>query len=779
MRNIGMHCLANLKKSKSQTASLLLFILIATALLNVGLSVITGAGTFFDRRANELNAPHIAVFYKADTDIEVGAEYFKNYPGVTETERLSVIGSIGQFATDKRESTSFIVLSRVDETQRMDAPSLVGESRPLSGDAVYIPSFMQENDGLRIGDVFEIDIYGMNLSLTVAGTTEEILMGAPMNTTYRFYISDQMFAEVTHQIPELKLEMLTARMKDYQNAEKLLADFRQQLPQEQVVTTMTYPSAKLSRTMMAMMVAAFIAVFAIVLILVCLIVVRFCINTNIEESMVNIGTLKAVGYKSPQILASILLQFGLIALTGSMLGIILGQLAVPAVADVLRPQIALVWEPGFDSATALASLVFVLVMVLLITVLTAQRVKKLHPLIALRGGITTHSFTKNTLPLDRVRGPLNILLAMKRLLQNKGQTVMTSVIIAAVTVAVVMGITLHYSMNVNTETFVRGFFGELADVYFVLKDAQTGEGFVSRTKQRSDVRKIFGFESTDITLQIDSIDNHPAVAEDCTLLEGNMLLEGIYPRHDNEIALGSATARVLQKGTGDTVSVTWGGNSIAKQYIVTGVIQYTNYTGLNGLITGDGMRRLNPNFEFATYYIYVEDDKDAVPFIEDVKRIEGDIFMSVGSPFADASNVLASMGDIIIIVEAGILITTLCVVVLTLYMVIKTTILCGRRELGIQKALGFTTLQLMNQIVLGLTPPIFIGIIVGAVIGCISFNPMLTAMMSSMGIVKASMPIPMDWLVLACIVLAALTYVISLMLSYRIRRISAYGLVSE
>lgn len=222
-----------------------------------------------------------------------------------------------------------------------------------------------------------------------------------------------------------------------------------------------------------------------------------------------------------------------------------------------------------------------------------------------------------------------------------------------------------------------------------------------------------------------------------------------------------------------------GGNGISKQYIVTGVVQYTNYAGLNGLITEAGIRRLEPDFKFSTYFVYVADGVNATPFIEDVKRAEGDIFMSVGSPLADAGNILASMGDIIIIVAAGIIVTTLCVVVLTMYMLIKTTILRGRRELGIQKALGFTTLQLMNQIVLGLTPSIFVGIIAGAVIGCIGFNPMLAAMMSSMGIVKTSMPLPMGWLILTCVILAALTYLISLMLSYRIRRISAYGLVSE
>jgi len=50
----------------------------------------------------------------------------------------------------------------------------------------------------------------------------------------------------------------------------------------------------------------------------------------------------------------------------------------------------------------------------------------------------------------------------------------------------------------------------------------------------------------------------------------------------------------------------------------------------------------------------------------------------------------------------AIIVVVICVVMLMLYLIVKTMIIRRRRELGIQKALGFTTLQLMNQIVWGL-----------------------------------------------------------------------------
>ncbi|WP_342435466.1 hypothetical protein NSS79_17490 [Paenibacillus sp. FSL L8-0436] len=38
-------------------------------------------------------------------------------------------------------------------------------------------------------------------------------------------------------------------------------------------------------------------------------------------------------------------------------------------------------------------------------------------------------------------------------------------------------------------------------------------------------------------------------------------------------------------------------------------------------------------------------------------------------------------------------------------------------ELGIQKAIGFTTCQLMNQLSLGFLPPIIMGVLLGSIAG--------------------------------------------------------------
>ncbi len=775
---------ANIRKSKSQAASLLCFVLIATALLYVGGVLLTGVGAFFDEKAEQRNAPHIFVLASPDADRDGIRRYIENYPGVVQTETLQFVGGIGQFAAGPTTSTGYIFFSRADEDQAMDAPALMDSpagtpNLPLTGDAAYLPGFMLESDGGKIGENFRASVYGVELDFTIAGATEEISFGSPMNTVYRVYVPDERFEEILAAMPMGETMMLSARLEDYMDADHFRLDFSKDLPQDGLLLQSSYQTAKQSRTMFPSIVAILVSAFAVILLAVSLIIIRFRIGNNIEEGMTNIGALKAAGYKSGQVITSMVLQFGLISVVGGVLGLAAGQVFVPAVADILRPQLSLEWVPGFSPGAAAVSLWFVLCLVLLITWLSSRKIKKLPPLMALRGGISTHSFKKNALPLEKARGPLSLLMALKQLFTAKRQAIMMSVIMAAVAVAVVMGLTLHYSMNVNTEGFVRGFFGEVPEANFILKDSADGKNLRQSMAAHPDVRKVFGFETGTVSLRVDDTDNNPSIVEDCALLEGNMLIEGRYPAHSNEIAIGSATARVLDKGPGDTVVLEADGNGIEKEYIVSGVVQYTNYSGFNGLITGEAMRGLLPDYDFHGYNVYLAAGTDVDGFIEAVKKSEGDIFMSISNTLSMIDGILASMGSITAVVAFGIVAVTLVVVLLALHMVIKTTIIRKSRDLGIQKALGFTTGQLMNQIALSLTPSVLIGVVLGAIGGSIGFNPLVATMMTGMGIVKADLPLPLDWLILASVALVALTYAISLLVAARIRKISAYRLVSE
>jgi len=507
-----------------------------------------------------------------------------------------------------------------------------------------------------------------------------------------------------------------------------------------------------------------------------LIVIRFRIVNSIEENMTNIGVLKSMGYRSRQIVASYVLQFGGIALVGAVPGLVASYAFLPLISRMLLPLIALDWAPAFSAGMAAIPLLVVLFAVCLIAYISARRIGKLHPLAALRGAISQKNITRTVLPLDNSRGPLSFLLALKYLLRNKKQAIAITVIIAAVTMASVAGIAVDYNMNEGRDGFARALMGELPDANYTLKTGVDGEAFRRRMIERPDVRKAIAYDSF-YQILVEDYSVAVVVTEDCSLLEGKTLLEGRHPENEREVALGTAISKVSGKRPGDTVTIKVGERE--EDYVVTGVVQYMNFNGFNGIMTGDGVNRVDPGFTFESYNVYIAEGVNIGAALDSLEASENG---NIGASFRSAEQldaVLGSMSGIFAAVAAGIVAVTGFVVILTLYVTIKTVLLRKRRELGVQKALGFTTMQLMNQNALSFTPIILAGVALGAVAGYFLLNPMMGALLGSVGVVKTELPVPLGRTFAISGLLMAFAYIVSMALSLRIRKVSAYALVTE
>jgi putative ABC transport system permease protein len=601
-----------------------------------------------------------------------------------------------------------------------------------------------------------------------------MMFGSNTFTVWRFYVSESTFSELQSQLPDGRYTLISARMTDGWAVltAAYMAEHGGIVGSYNIVAS--YDNFH-SRTAMPMISALFIVMFALILLIVGSIVIRFRINNDIEESMANIGALKAVGYTSRQIILSIIMQFGLIALIGGVMGILPSLIALPLVTGaIIEPLLALPWNPAFSLSISFASLILILIMVLAFAWLTSRRISKLHPIIALRGGITTHSFNKNPLPLDKTGGSLNLLLALKQLLRNKKQAVMLGIIVGGLTFSATAILTMHYNVNVNMDVFVNTVMGDAPDVSIRLNDADDGQVLRERMASRSDVSSIFGRDV--VSLQIDDYIVSTIVLETFSYYSGYSLVSGRFPLIGSEIVLDSIALATMGKGIGDWVTVIDG--DYEQEYIITGVVQIMGT--FIGMIAIDGLNQVQPDFRFMEFGLYLTGERaDTDSFIEAVKAENSDIVTRVSSAHGHVENVLGGIGNLFATLSFVIMFVVVSVVILVLYLIIKTIIVRRKRELGIQKALGFTTLQLMNQIAFNITPTIIFGVMLGAIGGYICFNPMFVALMRGVGIAQANLPVPINWLFMVSISLILLSYAVSMLIAWRVRKISAYALVSE
>jgi putative ABC transport system permease protein len=317
--------------------------------------------------------------------------------------------------------------------------------------------------------------------------------------------------------------------------------------------------------------------------------------------------------------------------------------------------------------------------------------------------------------------------------------------------------------------------GEVSDAIFFAKSHEEAEELRATLEKDSNVRKVF--YNQDINVLIGDLHVINNTVEDFSLFEGAMLYEGLYPRHDNEICISGSLALLLDVSVGDQVTVSQG--SKQAKYLVVGLIQSVNNNGVLSTMTVDGFCRLQTDFEPQSMYVYLTDDEKTAGFVNDISAEYGtSLHTSINmQELVDVQ--LVFYGPIFFLVALVLLMVAILVIFLVLFVVLKTVILRRRREFGIQKALGFTTLQLMNQLALYFLPVLIVGIGLGGILGSLGFNPMFVAVTRSMGIMTASMPVPLGLTVVVCALLVVVSYLFALLIAFRIRKISAYALVTE
>lgn len=783
MNKIVMLAYANIRKTKGHTISLFFMFLIAALLMNAGLLVFLNFGGFLDKTITELNTSDIyyimpSHFYNDEVD-----NYIMNNKNVLDTQKEEVLWAkaVTNYKNDTKEQV--FLLNDADNTRNLSKWKFVGEHMTPDARSIYVPYIYKQDGGYQLNDKMELQFKDVKIAFTIKGFTEDVLFSASDTGIMGMYLPHASYEKVISELGDsYKATIIFANLQTMNK--DIEARIRDLTNGEVVATTSDITSSvfsldlaivKLSRVLMASMVAIMIVAFAAIIVGVCLIVVRFRIDNSIEDDMTKIGALKAIGYTGRQIVFSIVLQFMLIAFIGSTVGISLSYLTTPALSDIFAQQSGLKWVQGFDGTISSLALGTILIIVIIVAFITAGRINKLNPIVALRGGIITHSFRKNYLPLSTSKGSLPIALAFKSLLQNKKQSFMMAVIMIAVSFASTFSVVMFYNTTIDTKTFYETPGIELSNALVLVNPEADNRTLMEDIKTMSEVRKVQFIDEAMVNLDNNNVTVY--VMEDYSEKETITVYQGRYPLHSNEIVLAGHLATILGKTVGDSVILKIGEEQA--QFLITGLSQGAYMGGINASIRLDGMKKLNPNFLQQSLQIYLNNDVKAEDFVKKIQKLYGTTLLSVIDMDKMMEQGTGVYTSIISKVGIAILIVTITVVLLVLYFVINSSVTRRKRELGIQKAIGFTTLQLMNQLSISFLPPILVGVSIGSVMGIMLTNHIMSVAQRAMGIMKANYIITPVWIALFGVAIVIISYVTSMLLTYRIRKISAYALVSE
>lgn len=789
-----MQAHANIRKTKSVSITLAALFLIAAMLINTGLLVTFNYGNFFDDLKQELNTSD-AYFYIPDAlySDEVN-EYIDNNQHVKNTQRNDVFVLGSEIYYKDKDKSFTISFNNMDTKRDISKWKFVGKHLPADDMSVYVPDIFKAVGGYDLNDKITLkykdDTTDENKELvfTIKGFTEDIFFSSTDTGIIGLYLPENTYNNVSNILggSKHKSHIVFANFDDVASTSKVENGIRDVLnidsssviagDTSQMIFSLDIGLIDLSRCMMASMIAVMMVLFATVIVVVCLLVVRFRIINSLEDDILKIGSLKSIGYTNKQIITSVLMQFLTIAGVGSVFGIAISYPLLPAISNVFEQQSGLKWEQGFDGLISFSALFILLLIIVIVVLLVARKVKKLTPVLALRGEMTVKKYNKNHLPLEKAKGNLSVLLAFKSILQNIKQNIMIIVILIAVVFAGSYGVIMYYNTSVDTKAFaeVPGF--EITNVIAVLDTQKDNAETVETIKNMENVKKVQYVD--EVKLKVEDLDASCVLMDSFDKRETNLVYEGHYPKKSGEITLAGILAERINKKIGDIVTIKVGEKT--QDFKVTGLSNGSSMGGINTCLLVSDYLELNPNFKQQLLYIYLEKGTDAEQFINILEAtIPKEFLLSTGNFDKGMAEGMASYQNIVRAMGATMFIITLFVITLVLYFVISSTIIRRKRELGIKKAIGFTTFQLMNQFSLSFIIPILIGITIGSALGAFCTNPMMSVAMRSAGIMKAEYIVDPLWITIFSISVLVFSYLLSLLITWRIRKISAYALVTE
>ena len=678
----------------------------------------------------------------------------------------------------------------VDELNESDYQNLyyIEKDESVTGPRIYVNVYTASSEELSVGDKLKLKIPELgDYEFIVAGIYEDLFCGQRYSY-YSSVIDHDSYekinekAEVTLSKNSIPMSMMFLCVKFVDGADIATSTSRLQddlMKEGFFCNGYNKILAKAGYTGITNIIAAFMTAFSAIIMVIAFIMIIFTVNTNINRDIRNIGALRAVGFTISQVRMSLMIEYSVIAAIASSIGIAMAYALFPVLELYATRQLSgLVWEGGFHPGISLpifAGTIFVMVAV---TFAATHLMRNIHPATALRFGLESHSFKKNYLPLDKVTGGLNSLLALKSTFQNKGQNIIVIGVILAVSYMTAFSAILFYNTKIDITNFQRLLQGDAPDAYVNITYDTTEEvyGIIDTLQEMDEVSQAYGLSNVDAHAGDYNCyllySNRPEYVY-CGVYEGEMAVEA------NEAVVGSLLAENLGLGIGDEITVKYQDKEAA--YLITGLQQAVYSMGERIYISDEGFKRLDgePKYTYVRVRLNEPSEKNVDEFLKHAETVLGSNCTSTENYYhtqRSTENVPVYAVALVILVLIVLNIFTVAIVIRLL---LKTVFIKREKEFGIKKAVGFTSRQLRLQLSLSLMPLCIIGSLIGSVVACLTTNSLFNVIFNSYGIKNSDLLINPAVIPVALAIVSLMAFAISFVMSGKMKKVSAYKLISE
>ena len=768
----------NIKKHKGEVAILFALIFLASLLLFSSITLILAGDKAMAACTEKYHTSDLVVV-APQMDKE---EMQKAIESVDATKKCEIVPTI-QLAADyyygdmKPEDAASFSYYLFDSSLPTSLNAFPEEFNDLKDDEIVLPYYLSYTIGT--GEDYHIIVGGKDYAFKVAGYVENLYFATTMNIS-GFYglLSHNVFEEMSGSVDPLSLMLYAnADAKEGTDIDEYDIAVQRALPSEVTIFTITKDTMELATTAITKIASSLIIVFTLLLIVMSVIIMHFSIKNFIELNIQNIGLLQAAGYTARSLRLACIAEQMIIGFIAAVAGIGAGILCSKPLSYLSGMLSGL---SGFDAVSVpalVSTLVVIPLMVFIGSVIATRSYKKLTVLESLRRGITSHNFKKNHFPLETNRMPLDLAIACKNNFGTIKKSIFVILIVALLTMSTCIGFALFQNWALDNKTLLKLVGYEFADIE---AGAAGDEDFIEAVRNDPAVRKVntlTTFQSVEVSYQENTTSLGIDVYRNVNVLENNYLLEGHVPEKENEIVLTNMEAEILGVSLGDIVNVKSMTGSGTVPYTVSGIDQKMNNTGKKAMMSEAGIKRINSDYRYLSALIFLKDPSKAKEFKKQWEKDYPNIQFMLGEDVIGSSieTVVKAMEGICVIF----VIATCFVVILTQLLLTRAQVIRERTDLGVSKALGYTSGELIRRTLMTNMPTITIGIILGILMHIVFSNSLFLTVFSFFGIKQIVLSTDVIWFILTAVIILVCALVTAFLSGKGITKLEPVKILKE
>ena len=777
---MGILIKSNFRKNKVTSIGLVLLMLITSMLIGLVCLLFLDACPSSERDGKRLDAGDALIMLKGDlSDLDDAAlrDAFSGDVEKYETVSMLCNGNTSVNFGDGTVVTTLYINDHSEFEKELNRSEILMEDTSVTEDYIYLPNQFYTSGGYNTGDKFEFETLGTKSSLTVRGFFDTAYFGCNNTGDYLFVVDDENYSEIREKLGEQGVASATCVfLKDGIKSSKFRISVINNLlavnPEVQV-SVETFENEVFGKTFMGTILAVSFLVMSLILVIVILLMVKSSITNYVRENMKTIGALKSIGYTSGKIRRSMYAMFSILAVAASIVGTALSYVFMPAMAQIVTGQSGVPYSVSFNPVATGAPVIFVILFVLLVTFLSSRRIKKIEAIEALRDGQKSHSFRRNHVRLDKSIFGLNTALAFKTTFRNMKQNLITFFITGLLVFGCVVGYQIYENFGVNPS--MKYFTTELADAA-INTDGEAKTEVYDYLKAYEGTKNVRGIYMLSLTYKDEDKLFTYAIDDMDKLNNKDVCYEGELPKYDNEVAVSGKFAKDYGYSIGDEVELKYGNNIY--RYLITGYVQSTSNLGREGLMSEAAMSRVIDLKNSPEYFYFEYENPDEVNTVIDAcKDKYGDHIITTISMKETMEGLMTTFKSISVIMLAVMCVISAAVILLVLFLMVRTLVYNKRKDYGIYKAIGFTSGKLILQTALSFMPTILLSVVVFSFVSYFGANPYMSMMMKSFGMMKCNFPIPVSGVIIIGVAMLLIAFVIAVWQSGRIRRIEAYRMI--